>query len=295
MKRLDSILVILDKPKHAQIALERARMLAAAAGAHLHLVSFCWLAMVEHRDVFSAHQRRALKQSVLRQREEWLRGLVRDAGLLAADVTIETVWTDDIAGWVAQAAAGGGFDLVVKSVHASKTLLHTPLDWQLLRTCPVPLYLAATVPVKRTGNVLATIDLRHTDRQHQLMNLRVLEAAQRLVGLGRGRLHCVHAVDSAAVLGGLDGVTPARVEREFKTRARELLESMLKPYGIPRARVHVPVGKVGAAVAAVAARTRAEVVVVGTSARRGLGAVLLGNSAERILTRVTSDVLAVHP
>jgi len=295
MKQIGSILVILDKPKHAQHALERARVLAASAGAHLHLAAFCYLAMVDHHEVFDAHQRRALKRSVIRERETWLRGLVLDAGLAAADVTTEVVWTDDIAGWVDAYARAQRIDLVIKSVHHSKTLTHTPLDWQLLRTCPVPIYLAGPAKDKRTGNILATIDLRHTDRKHQLLNLRVLEAAQRLVELGRGKLHCMHAVEAPAVIQGLDLGSPARLEREFKTRARDLLEALLKPYGVPRARVHLPVGKVGVAAAAVAARTKADVVVVGSSARRGLGAVLLGNSAEKILTRLECDVLAVHP
>jgi universal stress protein E len=295
MKQIGSILVILDKPKHAQQALERARALAASAGAHLHLASFCYLAMVDHQEVFDVHQRRTLKRSVIQERESWLRGLVLDAGLAAADVTAEVVWTDNIAGWVADYCATQRIDLVVKSVHHSQTLIHTPLDWQLLRTCPAPVYLTVATARKRTGNVLATIDLRHTDRKHQLLNLRVLEAAQRLLALGRGKLHCVHAVEAPAVIQGLDLGAPARLEREFKARARTLLEALLKPYDVPRARVHLPVGKVGAAVAAVAVRTRADVVVVGTSARRGLGAVLLGNSAEKILSRLECDVLAVHP
>jgi universal stress protein E len=295
MKDLGAILVILDKPKHAQIALERARKLAADTGAHLHLVSFCWLAMAEHRDVFDAHQRRALRQSVVKERENWLRGLVLDAGLAAGDVTTEVVWTDAIPAWVAGYAGARKIGLVVKSVHHSRTLLHTPLDWELLRACPVPLYLASTAGGTGSGNVVATIDLRHTDRKHQLMNLRVLDAARRFAELSRGKLHCVHAVDTPVGVPGLETLAPAKLEREMKSRARELLEALLEPYGIPRARVHVPVGKVGASVATVAERVKADLVVVGTSARRGLGAVLLGNSAEKILARVPCDVLAVHP
>lgn len=295
MKDLGSILVILDKPKHAQVALERARMLAAGTGAHLHLASFCWLAMAEHREVFDTHQRRVLKQSVVREREGWLRGVVLDAGLAAGEVTTEVVWTDDIAGWVGAYVGARKIDLVVKSVHPSKAMLHTPLDWALLRSCPAPLYLASTMAPRGPGNVVAAIDLRHTDRRHQLMNLRVLDAARRFVEPSKGKLHCVHAVETPVGVPGLDLLAPARLEREMKTRARELLEALLEPYGIPRARIHLPVGKVGAAIADVADRVKADLVVVGTSARRGIGGALLGNSAEKILSRVRCDVLAVHP
>jgi len=300
MQQVGSILVILDKPKHAQVALDRACHLAAVFATpsrpvHLHLASFCWLAMAEQREVFDAHQRRTLRQSVVKERESWLRGLVLDAGLAAADVTTEVVWTGDIAGWVASSVVEQKVDLVIKSVHRSKTVLHTPLDWALLRSCPVPLYLATGLSGRPSGNVVATIDLRHGDRKHQLMNLRVLDAARYFAANAGARVHCVHAVETAAGIAGLGQFAPIALERRLRARARELLEALLEPYGIPRARMHLPVGKVGAVTAALAGRVKADLVVVGTSARRGVGAVLLGNSAEKILTRLTCDVLAVHP
>ena len=48
-------------------------------------------------------------------------------------------------------------------------------------------------------------------------------------------------------------------------------------------------------VAATVRKTGAGLVVVGSAARRGLGATLLGNSAEKILERAPCDVLIVHP
>ncbi|MFU8817990.1 MAG: universal stress protein [Pseudomonadales bacterium] len=46
--------------------------------------------------------------------------------------------------------------------------------------------------------------------------------------------------------------------------------------------------------AEVAEKVGADAVVVGTGARRGPTGLLFGSSAERILTRVPCDVLAVH-
>jgi len=295
MKKLDSILVILDKPKHAQTALARAKGLAQAAKAHLHLVSFAWLAMAEEKDVFDAHQRRTMKKAVMDERKAWLRQQVRDNKLMAADVTTEVVWTDDIAGWVQDRVADGQTHLVVKSVHHSKTLMHTPLDWDLLRRCSAPLLLASTKRRRKSGNVLATLDLRASDRKHQVMNLRVLDAAERFAGLSGGKMHCVSAVEYSVVLRDLDIIDVRKKHKQAKERSAHLLEALLEPYDLPKTRVHMPAGKVGQMVNSVARKIDAELLVVGSSAHRRLGEVLIGGSAEKILSRANCDVLAVHP
>jgi universal stress protein E len=288
------ILVVLDKPKHEQVALKRAQDLARAAGAHLHLASFCWLAMVEQTEVFDTHQRRAIRKSATHERQRWLEGLVLDSGLAAADVSTEVVWTKDIAGWVAEQAPARELDLVVKSVHHSRTLLHTPLDWELLRSCPVPLLLASTEKRSRTGNVLAAVDLEGGDAEHRRLNQGVIDAAARLAELEGAKLHGVNVVEVAGSFEDLEFFDENKMRKKAADAARARLRELLAPHAVPEARLHLPSGKVGRAVADVATAIGADVVVVGSGARRGLGALLLGSSAEKILTRAPCDVLAVH-
>ncbi len=299
MKAPSSLLVILDKPKHEQTALDEAcRLLTARPTTHLRLVSFVWLAMAEQKDVFDAHQRRALKKEIVRTRETWLRNLVKDRQLDNAAISIEVVWTDDIAAWVA--AECGSSDLVVKSVHRSKTLMHTPLDWALIRSCPAPLLLVGTRGARRraktaASDVIATVDLRDSDRTHQMLNLKVLDAAARFAEIRGGRLHCVSVVEYSEVLSDLEMIDPRKVRRAALAASQDFLSALIAPYRIPKSRVHRPAGKVGHTVAATARKTGAGLVVVGSAARRGVGARMLGNSAEKILERSPVDLLVVHP
>ena len=293
--KINSVLVVMAKPKHMQVAFKRAQEIQQATGAHLRLVSFCWNAMCEQADVFDVSQRRAMKKEIIRAREVWLRGQVLDAKLMDADVSIEVRWTDDIAGWVSANAPRSECDLVLKSVHHSKTLTHTPLDWQLLQQCPAPVFIAAARKRKPSGNVLAALDFRHSDRKHQALNLRVLEAAQKFAEMSDAKLHCVNVVEFSEVLSDLDIIDTRKVRRAAIDKNRELMDALLEPFDIPKSRVHSPLGKVGQMVATTARKVNADLLVVGTSARRNAGAVLLGNSAERILTRTPCDVLAVHP
>jgi universal stress protein E len=297
LKHPNSVLVILDKPKHEQTALEEALRIQAATKAHLRLVSFVWHAMAEQKAVFDASQRRALKREILRQRETWLRNQIRDRQLGNLPIAIEVVWTGDIGEWVGKASTDA--DLVVKSVHRSRTLLHTPLDWQLVRGCPKPLLLVGTrggrSRKKAPADVLATLDLRNQDRKHQTLNLKVLDAAASMAELRGGRLHCVAVVEFSEVLSDLEIIDPRKIRKQAIAASQEFLTAMIQPYGIPKSRVHRPAGKVGHLVAATARKCGAGLVVVGSAARRGVEAQLLGNSAEKILERSPVDVLIVHP
>lgn len=288
------ILVVLDKPKHAQMALARAVPLAARSGARLVLASFCWLPMVTRSDVFDTHQRRAIKKSAMAERRRWLRGLVKDQGLESANVVTEVVWADDIAAWVAERAAADGVGLVVKTIHRSKSLLHTPLDWAILRSAPVPVLLTVSDPGARSGNVLATVDLNSRDARHRRLNRRVLDAAARLAELDDARLHCMNVVELDASFEDLGYFDARKMRRLAAVHAREQVAELAADYPIARSRIHLPSGKVGQTVASVAAKITADAVVVGTGARRALSERLLGSSAEKILQRAGCDVLAVH-
>ena len=143
--------------------------------------------------------------------------------------------------------------------------------------------------------MIATLDLRDTDRRHQMLNLKVLDAAARFADLRGGKLHCVAVVEYSEILSDLEMIDSRKVRREAVAASEDFLSALIAPYHIPRNRVHRPAGKVGKMVAATARKTGAGLVVVGSAARRTVGARLLGNSAEKILERSPVDLLVVHP
>ena len=289
------ILVIIDKPKHEQTALERALALQEKTNAHLHLAAFAYHPMCDQTDVFDAHQRRAIRKEIVRQRTEWLRDQARDREALSRDLNLEVVWCQDIANWVAERVIERGDDLVVKSIHQSQTLLHTPLDWQLLRTCPAPVLLCTSTPWRRKPRVLAALDLRVEDRAHASLNHKVLEAGRSFAEMHDGELHCVYALDVPEVLSALNIPDPRTFQQENVVQARERLAEVVAPYEVPAERLHVPMGKVGHVVNRLSARLEADLMVMGTTARRGLAAAVIGNSAEKVLMRAQCDVLALKP
>ena len=288
---LNNITTILDRQKHEQIAWRRTLDLQKRAGSRVEAVSFVYNAMCESHSVLSADERKKLKNGLIEERKDWLEGLVSDS----KNVKTRTVWDHDIAQWVEDRCEKKPPDLIVKTAHKSGSVIRTPTDWELLNTCKVPVLLTNKRRGKTGGNVLAALDLNRTDRKHRHLNCNVLEAAHVFAELYNAKVHVVFAVEISQVLRDLNIVNEKLTKAKIVEKVTPELERLLKPYDIPGARVHMPVGKVGRVVSESARKLKADLLVVGSFAHRAKQIVGLGNSAERILGKSTCDVLAVHP
>ena len=288
---LNNITTILDKPKHDQVAWQRTMALQSLSGARVEAVSFIWNAMCEPTSALSAADRKNLRHSLLEERKAWLDDMVgKQKG-----VKSRTVWSHDISGWMADEAAKKAPDLVVKTVHKSGSLVHTPTDWELLNTCPAPVLLTSKRRNKPSGIILASLDLKHTDTKHRHLNCRVLEAAHSMAALHGAKVHVVFAVEISQVLRDLDIVSESVSKQKIVEKVTPELQRLLKPYDIPKANIHMPVGKVGKVVSQLSRKLKADQLVVGSYSHRAKNMLGMGNSAQRILTKAVCDVLAVHP
>jgi len=292
--KLAKLLTIVDKPKHPQTALARTRRLIHESGASAHLLAFCWNTAPESDGVFAHAQGMDLKEAILNGRRTWLREEVTGVAEFE-HAKLSVLWTKDIARSIQTILHKAPVDLVVKSIHQSRSLLHTPLDWELLRISTVPVLLTSTRRHRQSGAILAAVDVRNDDRAHQRLNRRVLDAAHTMAALEGGAVHVVTAIDLPSVLMDLDIVDKRKTKAKARALAEERLETLLEPYSVPRNHRYMPPGKVGQAVNHVARSLNADLLVVGTHAHRIKQLMGIGNSAQRIVTRATCDVLAVTP
>ena len=93
----------------------------------MHLLSYCWSPLADSGGVFARDQDLAIKQAMIVERRSWLLSQMVDAPELERART-SILWGKDIASSVESIAAKSGADLLIKSVHQSGTILHTPLD-----------------------------------------------------------------------------------------------------------------------------------------------------------------------
>ncbi|WP_417450418.1 universal stress protein [Kordiimonas sp.] len=204
----------------------------------------------------------------------------------------EMVAEDDMTPWVLDAVATRGFDLVIKTGRRSEGLLHTPSDWKLMRALSVPFYIASPTKLKSKPLILAAIDTDGSDSKHA-MTLKVLETAARIAKNRSYELEVVYVIPVNRALKEIDAVDPETVLYNKGPAAQEALDALLAGAGITPAASHVLAGPPGNVIARLARKRKADLVVMGSNGRSGLSAVLLGNTAEKAVHEIKTDVMVV--
>lgn len=289
------ILVIADRLGETQRIVARAAALASRLRAKLTVVGFVY----EHVgslpvDLSKRAHANLRKTLVDRHRAEIRQALAAAPGGDALKAVVEVVWEKRVAERAMRIAAQRRCDLVMKSAHRSETLTYTPTDWQLLRSCSVPVLLVADRRWSKGTHVLAAVDLGTNVRSKQALNYEVVERAATMSRALGCQLHVGYAVPFSTVLRDLDMIDASLLRREGVRRAEEFRRALTQR-GITVDGLHVATGKPEKALVGVAAKNGIGLVVLGCVGRRRLAGRVIGNTAEQILRLLKADMLAVKP
>ncbi|AZD02335.1 universal stress protein [Pseudomonas chlororaphis] len=287
------LLIINPALRHSQV-MNHAAALAKASGASLHVCALMpsWklLALLEEGD------RKKARADYLQDHRDWLKEQaknMRDRGLV---VTTEVAWADDLQQDILDHVMEMQPDLLIKQVQhepALKRAFFTPLDWRLLRHCPIPIYLVGEGGHAMPRKVAAAVDASSSDPQGDELNERIIKQACDLAMQCDAELHLLYACDiSAAYLADMGGLTLADLTREQR---RDMEKSFLKlagRYGVSSDRRHFIQGHPVPVLSEFAHQQQVDVIVMGRVQSRGLDK-LLGSTTEHILYQVPCSVLAI--
>jgi len=297
MESIGDILVVLaDDPAEAGLVLGKASALARATGASLHAVRIVYEGIAD-LSATAIDATAGLKSFILQAEETVTESLVERTRQAHPDLDTVTLWNPRQWEGILHAAERFGASLIIKAAErhgALGSLIRTPDDWNLLRGASVPVLL-----VKPEGWVEAPVVLCALDafeERHDELSRTVLRHAAALARALGGELHVVVAFPLferfVGELGGLRDYEALRQEVDSEIRSRVV--ALAQQAGVDYKWLHTDEGRVEFVIADLAAKLRAEVVVVGTHARQGLKGVLLGNTAERLVHHVATDIMTVH-
>lgn len=289
---MEKILIIADL-KGEGCAIPRGLELARRLNFGADIVAFTYAPLKKLK--LPAAEQAGVKDQLLAERGELVQKRIDRHARDGQKVNLKVVWEKNIDQWVNRQCAAGKYIGVLKTGHRSESLVHTSTDWQLLRECPAPILLVAEKKWHRTKPVLVTLDLASDVGTKQKLNSKLLGMAKALAGALEVELYIITAIEIPTLLADLDLVDPGAYVREAKESMQPAIKRLAAAHDIPESAFHCKRGPVEGVIASEAAKHRAQIVVMGTVARTGVRARLLGNTAEKVLRHLKTDVLAIKP
>ena len=234
-----------------------------------------------------------------RERLERIARRLRRTGI---KVSVSVEWDFPAYEAVVREACRIGAGLIVAEQHPGKHfaagLLHLN-DWELLRRSPMPVLLVKNARPYRQPAVLAAVDPDRTYSKPARLNQQILRLGAAFARALHGALHAGYAympLPLTAVSGGvLSNEEVLGLEARAARAAQARLQRTVRAVGIPGTRQHILGRHPVDAIAQLATRTGSAIVVMGAISRSGFKRLLIGNTAERLLDRLSCDVLVVKP
>jgi universal stress protein E len=241
--------------------------------------------------------REPVRERYLQDHRDWLKDQVRKFHGRGIEVTTRLAWADDMEQDILEHVRELQPNVLIKEIQHDASLkraFFTPLDWHLLRHCPIPVYLVGGVRHALPRKVVAAVDTTAGDSENKELNDHIVQQASSLAQQCDAELHLLYAYDiSQDYLEELGG--GLKLSELTNWRRKKLEKSFLElagRYGVPADRRHFVLGHPVTALSEFANKHQVDVIVMGRVQDQGL-VKLLGSTTEHILYQVPCSVLAV--
>ena len=161
MRSISKILSVIDPTAKDQPALRHAAWLAEKADAELELLVCYYNEYLSGDRLFDSPSLEKARSEVIGNQEQHLEALaepIRETGIV---VTTTAVWDHPLFEGIVRHAINSNADIVFKDTHhhsAVTRALLTNTDWNLIRTCPIPLWLVKPEDLPYNPVFVAAID-----------------------------------------------------------------------------------------------------------------------------------------
>ena len=305
MPIVSRLLCVIDPTADHQPALQRAVWVARNTGAELELL-ICYynefLSGDRFFDALSLENARAETTHGHERKLEALADPLRNEGLV---VKTTVIFDHPLYAGVTRQVVRSGADMVFKDTHhhaAISRALFTPTDWNLTRTCPVPLWLVKPHPVEEPVVFIAAIDPLNQNDKPAALDDQILQLSKSIAGDLNGDVHAFHSYDPRVGLAvaTANAYIPVslpfdEIERQICDQHKNRFDEITQFYEIGTERCHLISGLAHEELPALAANLNATVVVMGAVARNPWQRIFIGATAERTMEHLPCDLLIVKP
>jgi universal stress protein E len=289
---MGKILIIADIEGDG-IATPRGLELAQRLGHAAEVYAFVYAPL--GRLKLGATEKAVVRKKLLAEREANVQSRIDRFASDGQKVKLKVVWEKDVASWVNKKCEQSTYDMVVKTGRRTESIARASTDWLLLRECPAPVFIVAEKKWKRAQPVLAALDLASRLPDKKRLNSAILTQAIALADVMGVDLEIICAVEVPTLLHDLDLIDTRSYVDEAKADMAPHLRALAREFDLPEKKFVIKRGPVERVISSQAASRRAQIVVMGTVGRKGVKAKLIGNTAERVLRLLKTDVIALKP
>ncbi|MCL7462342.1 universal stress protein [Pseudomonas sp. NW5] len=298
--QLQQLLVVIDPVHPDQPALERARQLARHSGARVELLLCEYHSALGTASLFQPDAQARAQQDLLALRQQWLEGLAEPLRKEGLSVSLTVRWGKPLHRMILARIEELQPDLVLKTAHTHgllQRLLLNNSSWQLIRHCPVPLWLARAGQPWQGQRLAVALDPTHSADKPASLDQQLLAQGHALaveLGMEDHYLHSYAPLPRTLVFDAeLVADYEYYVERTGQ-RHREVFEQLFAAQtDIPRNHRHLLQGFAEETLPRFVTDNGIDLLIMGAIARGHLDSALIGHTAERVLENIACDLLVI--
>jgi universal stress protein E len=277
-----SILVIADQDCDQRVALKKARAVAFSDDIKFSIIAFIEPSASDSTD--AADKKNTEMQQAI------------DAEFAGVkNVSYEVVATDDIATYCKAFALKTDIDLVIKTGNRTESLFHTPLDYQLVRELKCPVMISTSQKWRAKHRVMVTVDINSKNADQIALNIKALKWTSHWAQCQKCELHVAVCIDIPNAMSELDIISKDEVLAKQEKATNEKLKAFLDEHDVTCSSISVDAGNPSRELPSRANSLKADLVVLGSVGRKGVKGVLLGNTAEKVMSKLRTDLVVIHP
>ncbi|NIV17909.1 MAG: universal stress protein [Woeseiaceae bacterium] len=305
MREITKILSVIDPTVDEQPAMQRAAWLARLAGAELELLVCYYNEYLSGDRLFDSPSLERARNEVIASQEKHLEELAEKIRKTGVVVTTTAVWDHPLHEGIVRRAVASGADIVFKDTHhhsAVARALLTNTDWNLIRTCPTPLWLVKPHDLAETPIIMAAIDPLNQHDKPAALDDEILQISK-LIGDGvQGSVHAFHSYDPriAVATATANAYIPVslpfdEIEKQMHEDHEKRFNEITSFHGIEEDKSHLLAGLTHEELPEIAEKLKVDVVVMGAVSRNRWKRLFIGATAERTLEHLPCDLLIVKP
>ena len=286
------IIVLLDQAEDSAVAVEKAARLARISNSRLTLFSSGYDGALNTAHPHSEHAR----DSYLSRLLDGLDTLASVARNKDIAVTTEAVWDKHAGAALLNYLEDYPADLVIKATHHQNVIQRTffsQTDWELIRHCPVPLLLTKITSWHDNIKITAAVDPVRTNDKPDFLDDHIIQCGMNLKGLLNAKLQLLHVYDPTPLMIYLDqpAINSSDIGDEIRQQHQDALTRLATEKGIAAANARLEMGAPVQVIPDYLYENDIDIVIMGAVSRSGIERWLLGHTAEKILDRITIDIL----